>query len=78
MGIKITRYEYTNKRKVFKNSYIFCSLFNIFVLFGLGNINYHNKELNKSKWLGGIIGTIQSVVFFAIVYLNGVFLIADE
>ncbi len=69
MGRWRTSYEYTNKRKVFKTYYIFCGLFNFFLLTGLWKKHYHNNELNHSKWIGGIIGTIQNTVILTLVYL---------
>ena len=69
MGRWRTTYEYTNKRKVFKTSYILCGLFNIFLLVTLWTTHYHNNELNYSKWIGGIIGTIQNTIIFTLVYI---------
>lgn len=68
MGIRITQHIVTNNRKIFKIYYICSSLFGLLLLAGLGNINYHDNELNRSKWIGGIIGTIQNAIILALTY----------
>ena len=68
MGRWKTGYEFTNKRKVFKTCYILCSIVNIFGIVNLWRVHYHDNELNLSKWLGGVIGTIQSAGIIALVY----------
>ncbi len=68
MGRWKTGYEFTNKRKVFKIAYIFCSAINIFALVNLWRTHYHDSALNLSKWIGGIIGTIQSAALLTLVY----------
>ena len=68
MGRWKTGYEFTNKRKVFKTSYIVCGIFNIFWLVNLWRVHYHDNELNLSKWLGGLLGTIQNAGVLVLVY----------
>ena len=68
MGRWKTGYEFTNKRKVFKTSYIICSIFSLFSLVNLWRVHYHNNELNTSKWIGGLLGTVQNAVILILVY----------
>lgn len=68
MGRWKTVYEFTNKRKVFKTYYIVCAIFNVFGLASLWSTRYHKSELNTTKWVGGFIGTAQSVGILALVY----------
>lgn len=61
-------YEYITRKGIFKRTYIWCGIFNIFAFFSLWRVQYHDTELNLYKWLGGLVGTIQEAVALVAVY----------
>ena len=68
MGRWKTEYVTGTKREVFKTTYILCSIFNFLALLNLWRMHFHDTDFNKSKWLGGLLGTIQNTGVLVLVY----------
>ena len=59
-----TKYVRTNKRKVFKEYYLLGSFLSFFAIFGALGVTYRDRELNRTKWRGTLLGGMQLPVLF--------------
>jgi hypothetical protein len=59
---------YTNEtpRLVFKHSYMVCSIGSAFAFLSLWRLHYYDSEMTKMKWLGGLIGFLESSAAIAL------------